>query len=514
MTRLRNSGLLVIILLLCLSGIAHGITREEVMVRARAYAYHPWRCTSANLTASCSSAYKSEYIPGDYMGLPYDWGGYMTLFSFDQQISKGYGAGSYSKHGVLACTAGLDCSGYVSKCWDAGHWSTSTLHNVSNAISKASMLPGDVFNKAGYHVVLYSHKLGNGDPVFYEAAGYNVHINVSSGWSYVSSYTPRRYTKITGSTASNPLGTLQNPIIINTFPYSNNRDTSSSPSDVLDGCAKDPTKDESGPEFVYQVTFKTPGDLTVSISDGAGVDIDPHLYSAKNTNNCVARHDATFTYAVDCGTYYIVADTFRSSGVDHAGPYKLTALFSPKSKPCGSGPPGYHPKGKMGDKCAYPGNKNLPFCNHNLGAEVCIYTSSTSFCSKPCKKNADCTVFPGGCCKDFGKGEFYCVLSSLCPKPTKDSGGPATDKGAVLLDAGKPHKDGGTKPPQDGGGKKDVSSSDAKGDLLVVNSDTTPGAVDTDDASCSVTGARRGGSAPWPLLVLVSLLFFWRRPSR
>lgn len=74
------------------------------------------------------------------MGLPYDWGGYMTLFQFDQQINAGYGAGSYPEHGVLSCTAGVDCSGFVSKAWDSGHY--ATVHLGSSAISQSEMLAG------------------------------------------------------------------------------------------------------------------------------------------------------------------------------------------------------------------------------------------------------------------------------------------------------------------------------------------------------------------------------------
>ena len=498
-------------ILLCLVPDALGITRQEVMVRARSYAYHPWRCAAANLTASCSSSYKSAYIPGDYMGLPYDWGGYMTLFEFDQQTKKGFGAGSYAKHGVLSCTAGLDCSGYVSKCWDAGHFSTSTLYKTSSTISKAAVLPGDAFNQAGYHVILYSHTLKNGDPVFYEAAGYNVHVNVSGGWSYTSGYTPVRYNKITGTTAGNPPGTLQNPISITSFPYTDSRNTAQSLSDVLDGCGADPTKDESGPEYVYQATFSKPGKVTVSVSDDVGVDIDVHLYGAKNTNNCLARNDSAFTYQVDCGSYYVVADTFRSNGKDQAGAYNLKVTFTPSAKACGAGPKGYAPKGKMGDKCAYPGNSNLPFCNENLGASTCIYTSTTSFCSKACKAKADCAAFAGGCCKDIsGKGEYYCLPASSCGGTVKkDSGSPKQDSGSAKKDNGSAKKDSGvTKKDatQDGApAQKDsgATTEAATGpDAAGGDGDAGGGEEDEGGCGCGVSAPHGGG---WSLLLLVAL---------
>ena len=250
---------------------ARAISRTRVMVRARSFVYHPWRCTTANLTASCDSGYSSVYVPGDYMGLPYDWGGFVSVFEFDGDLLDGLGAGSYSSDGVLSCTTGLDCSGFVSQAWDtAGKYGTSTLPDISHVISQNAVLPGDCFNTSGYHVILYSHTLTNGDPVFYEAVGYNTQINVTGGWSYVSSYTPRRYDDIEGTTAGTPLGTPDNPIPIGSFPFTDSRDTTNSESNVFDGCGAAPTTDESGPEYFYEVTFSQPGTLTVSVTDDVG----------------------------------------------------------------------------------------------------------------------------------------------------------------------------------------------------------------------------------------------------
>lgn len=101
-------------ILLALSTVAIGlasassseaITRDEVMVRARAFAYHPWRCEQKNLTASCSSTYESIYAPGDFVGLPYDWGGYYSLFEFDQEIANGRWSGN-GRCAAGCCTHG------------------------------------------------------------------------------------------------------------------------------------------------------------------------------------------------------------------------------------------------------------------------------------------------------------------------------------------------------------------------------------------------------------------------
>lgn len=484
---------------------ARAIERDEVIVRAKAFSFHPWTVSQANLTASCKSSYKSVYTPGDYMGLPYDWGGYMTLFDFDQQIANGAGAGSYPEDGVLSCTAGLDCSGFVSKTWKTGHFSTSTIHQTSSAIAQNQMLPGDVYNKAGYHVVLYSHTLGSGEPVFYESVGYNVHVS-APGWSWVNGYTPRRYDSISGTTAGNPIGTTTNPIDINSFPYSDQRNTAQSKSDMLDGCGASPSKKETGPEYVYRVTLNKPGTLTASIQDDVGVDIDVHLYTSTNTSDCFARHDNTLSKALDCGTYYIVADTFKGTQ-EYPGAYSLSVAFTPSGGGCGNGPPSYDFEGKLGDPCAYPGDPNLPFCNENLGSKTCIYNQSTSFCSKPCGSDQDCGIFPGGCCAQVNSGESYCMIAALCSSGS--SGGAGTD------DPPGPGGDpaaGGASAAGVGGGDAELSSGAG------ANGPVSHGAAEDDDgtataANCSWSPSDQQNE-PWALWSLLSALAIGRRRAR
>jgi MYXO-CTERM domain-containing protein len=509
----RPVSLILLVLLLAPAG-AQAITRDEVMARARAFAQHPWRCTTANLTASCSSSYASVYLPGDYVGLPYDWGGYMTLFEFDQQIAQGHGAGSYDSDGILDCTAGLDCSGYVSQCWDTWHHGTTMLPSSCTTIAQSALLPGDAMNQAGYHVLLYSHSLASGEPVFYEAAGYNVHVNLYGGWSNVSGYTPLRYNQIQGTTAGDPPGTMTNPIVINALPYSASGDTSQSVSDVLDGCAAAPATGEAGPEVIYKVTLTQPGNLTVSVSDGVGVDIDVHLYTSMNTGDCIARHDQTLTQPVDCGNYYIVADTYSSGSQEYPGPYTLTVSFTPSGSSCGAGPPTYNPKGGLGDACVYPG----PYCNPNLGAWACLLvTSTTGFCSRPCKTAADCTEFAGGCCQATQSGDYYCHLAQYCGGPSPDLGPPKPDGQLPAGDA-KPATDGPTTS-SDGSTKADGPVGDGAAsatDATSTGDSNGNGGPDPDSeeggCSCALHRApARTPAAGWLLLAGLLLLGVFRR---
>ena len=428
----------IIAALLLLSIPAQGITRDQVMTLAKAYVHHPWRCTAANTTASCDASYKSVFTPGDYVGVPYDWGGNDTLFGFDQKIAQSYGAGTRPSDGVLSCTTGVDCSGYVSRCWgETTKYGTYTLENISTAIPQSQLLAGDAMNLPGTHVVLYSHTLPSGEPVWYEAGYYVTEMDTSGGWSKVSGFTPRSYNNITGTAAGNPPGTTTNPIVIGSLPYTDSRDTTQSASDVFDGCGAAPTKDESGPEYIYKVAITQPGSLTVSVSCGPGVDIDVHLSGSFNTSDCVARNDKTFTHAVDCGTYYVIADTFKQG----AGAYTLTVSFTPSGGSCGAGPPTYDPPGELGDPCASVPTPIL-YCNQTLADEtlgsVCLL--GPNVCTNACKTSADCGAFPGGCCKVVQSGEYYCLPAAYCGGSVpKDSGPVVTTDGPV-----GPTPDGGT----------------------------------------------------------------------
>lgn len=452
-----NAAIRTVLLGLVLStATASAATREEVLVRARSFANHPWRMTSNNARATCSSPYRSVYLPGDYRGLPYDWGGYMSVFQFDQRILQGQGAGSYPGDGILSCTAGVDCSGFVSQAWGSTHTTTSGMSTITNPLTGVGQLvTGDVMNQAGYHVSLYSHRLASGDPVWIEAIGYNVHVNATGGWSAVDGFSPLRHKQITGTTAPNTLGTTTNPIVIGSLPYQDTRDTSQSAVDFLDGCNADATKNESGPEFVYKLVVDRPGTLTVSVTDDASTDIDVHLYEQLNTTSCVKRHDATLTHAVGCGTYYVVADTFvTSAGAAKVGRYTLNVSLAASGAACGSsGPPSWSFAGEPGDACAYPDNENLPFCNENSGSETCIYTSgrnSVSFCSHACARNADCADIAGGCCGELSGGERYCMTAAFCGSSGQPDGGTSSG-GGIDAGFGDPGADGGIPTPPDAG---------------------------------------------------------------
>jgi len=306
--------------------LAFAIDRETVFDHAAEYTTHVWTMGSDNQYGSCSSSYVSDYTPGStYRGIPYDWGGWVTTSDFDAKLDDGYGAGSHSWHGVLSCTVGVDCSGFVSRTWDTSQkYSTSTFQNVSSEISVSSLERGDALNDAGSHIVLYAYESDAGLPIHYEANGALVFVDVDQGWSSFSSYEAIRYDSVTDGATT---GTFSSPIEINAFPFEDFRWTAGAASDAIDSYGCSPTTDESGPEQVYRVQVATSGVLTVQVSDGDEVDVDVHVLDGTSGDDCLARDDTTAQVTLEPGEHWIVADTWVGS-YEYSGPYVLTASFT------------------------------------------------------------------------------------------------------------------------------------------------------------------------------------------
>ncbi len=306
---------------------AHAIPREDVLDNAARYASHVWASTSANQDATCTDGdYESDYPPGTYTGLPYDWGGYVTLDEFDAQLEDGQGAGSHSWHGVLSCTTGVDCSGFVSMIWETGHYSTSTFEDgPTSEIGWSQVERGDAVNDPGSHVVLYAHETDAGWPVFYEAAGSaeKVRLNAASGWSYLDGYQPIRFDDIEDGPRT---GTRGAPRDITTFPFSDFRWTAGAASDAIDSYSCAPDTDESGPEVLYRFQAATAGTLEVVVSDDVGVDVDVHVLTAADGAACLDRGDTTVSVAVEPGEIWIVADTWVGTQ-EFPGAFILSATF-------------------------------------------------------------------------------------------------------------------------------------------------------------------------------------------
>ena len=100
------------------------------------------------------------------MGFPYKWGGFDTPEEFDRGLREGRFAGdAYSAEkrrllddAVSTHTVGIDCSGYISRCWKLPRsFSTRELPQLCDPVTDLAKLePGDIFNVHNKHVRLFA----------------------------------------------------------------------------------------------------------------------------------------------------------------------------------------------------------------------------------------------------------------------------------------------------------------------------------------------------------------------
>ncbi len=157
------------------------LTPAESMAIAHAFATHPWRPFAGNILHGKDKAgvlvntpdagldpgtpRKGWWIPGMVNeGIPYKWGGFDSPASFDAAVAHGDAAGDVSSPekrradnaAVSAHAAGVDCSGFVSRCLKlpAVH-DTAKLPSICDELpSAADLRAGDLLNIPRRHVVL------------------------------------------------------------------------------------------------------------------------------------------------------------------------------------------------------------------------------------------------------------------------------------------------------------------------------------------------------------------------
>ena len=157
------------------------VTPSETLAMAQRMATHSWRPFAKNILHGKDKAgvvvqtpdagFKEQperpgwWLPGEVnTGMPYKWGGFDDPESFDSAIADGLAAGDVSSPAkrradntaVSAQAAGVDCSGFVSRCLRLPTVHDSTqLPAVCNVLPSAQDLrPGDLLNVPHHHVVL------------------------------------------------------------------------------------------------------------------------------------------------------------------------------------------------------------------------------------------------------------------------------------------------------------------------------------------------------------------------
>jgi hypothetical protein len=177
-------------------------SRSLALRIAESYVVARYACSEANLSPSDVVAPDGDVVrtpgwlvAGPNARVPYKWGGFSTLAQYTAGLVAGKYAGDINTAGVSSSAVGVDCSGYVSRCWQLNtHYSTSEMPSITTAYASWDDLkPGDAIHKIG-HVRLFLERTSNGALRVAEAAGRDWSVNY---WTYLPSdlvgYAPRSY---------------------------------------------------------------------------------------------------------------------------------------------------------------------------------------------------------------------------------------------------------------------------------------------------------------------------------
>lgn len=161
------------------------MTRSQIMEIAGGYVDAQWTATSANITDGIeimpdgsSVRTPAWVVSGQRRKVPYKWGGWTSLSVFLAGVPPGKKCGDDYTNSVswtdLYCI-GVDCSGYISRCWDTDiKYGTSTIQSISSTLSSVSELrQGDALNNAGSHIRLCAENLPSGMVLTMEASAYD-----------------------------------------------------------------------------------------------------------------------------------------------------------------------------------------------------------------------------------------------------------------------------------------------------------------------------------------------------
>ena len=98
------------------------------------------------------------------VGMPYHYGGRDDFDQWEEDYVNGiYGPGGHSVHypGSLGWASGIDCSGFVGRCWEIDdytlhmYFNTTYIANNYEEVSVDDLQPGDCFVKTGIHTRLF-----------------------------------------------------------------------------------------------------------------------------------------------------------------------------------------------------------------------------------------------------------------------------------------------------------------------------------------------------------------------
>jgi hypothetical protein len=190
------------------------VTPEVALSIADTYVALDWECSAENLTNGVITDPSGNVVQtptwlyvGTIHSMPYKWGGFDTIESFLQGITAGYYAGDQATSAVSSYARGVDCSGFVSRCWTLpSHYSTRMMDDyiAQPYDSWEQTLPGDVCHREGHVRLIVSHK-PDGSIDMVESAGFNWRVSYTNyRYSDLTTYMPRYYINMQGTPGNIP----------------------------------------------------------------------------------------------------------------------------------------------------------------------------------------------------------------------------------------------------------------------------------------------------------------------
>ncbi len=192
------------------------VIAHDALTVAQNYVELAWTCLPENITNGV--VYDDQGYPvrtpdwvtvGEDQHVPYKWGGFedIEMFLNGLDILKYAGDNYTSKCCGSDAAVGVDCSGFVSRCWNLPkHYSTSMMDDALTKpyMNWSDLQPADAVHKVG-HVRLMVKQNGNGSLTVAEASGKDWKVSYRTYYyGDLSAYTPRYYVNREGAPGNIP----------------------------------------------------------------------------------------------------------------------------------------------------------------------------------------------------------------------------------------------------------------------------------------------------------------------
>ena len=188
------------------------MARDQMFEIANEHLLLRWYCSPSNIYTGVANATCPYTTAGWKDGMAYKWGGYDTRDSYWLNVVVNGGwAGDTNSAAIVSGTYGNDCSGYVSRIWRSGRYTTSSFPGIAPEVGYSVIAPGDIMNYAGSHVRMFERYTATNITLQYECTtGVSPGRVVRRALATDPNYLARRYNKVVAwpsivrATASGP----------------------------------------------------------------------------------------------------------------------------------------------------------------------------------------------------------------------------------------------------------------------------------------------------------------------